>query len=250
MATKNAINTDYPIEVAAGGTGATTLSGVLSGNGTAAVTASAVTQYGTVIAGVSNAVASVAPHATSGVPYISQGASSNPVFGTAVVAGGGTGLTSTTAYAVVCGGTTSTAALQSIASVGTSGQVLTSNGASALPTFQAASGGGMTWNEVTGTTQAMAVDNGYILNNAGLVTATLPATAARGSVIRVAGKGAGGWRIAQNASQIIYFGLSTTTTGATGYIQSTAARDSVELVCVTADIHFQVISSMGNITIT
>jgi hypothetical protein len=49
---------------------------------------------------------------------------------------GGTGLTSTTAYAVVCGGTTSTGNLQSIASVGTSGQVLTSNGAGALPTFQ------------------------------------------------------------------------------------------------------------------
>ena len=52
------------------------------------------------------------------------------------VAGGGTGVASTTAYAVLCGGTTSTAALQSIASVGTSGQLLTSNGAGALPTFQ------------------------------------------------------------------------------------------------------------------
>lgn len=49
---------------------------------------------------------------------------------------GGTGLTSTTAYAVLCGGATSTGNLQSIASVGTSGQVLTSNGAGALPTFQ------------------------------------------------------------------------------------------------------------------
>lgn len=58
------------------------------------------------------------------------------------VAGGGTGLASVTAYAVLCGGTTSTAALQSIAGVGTSGQVLTSNGAGALPTFQAAGGGG------------------------------------------------------------------------------------------------------------
>ena len=52
------------------------------------------------------------------------------------VAQGGTGVTSTTAYAVVCGGTTSTGNLQSIAGVGTSGQVLTSNGAGALPTFQ------------------------------------------------------------------------------------------------------------------
>ena len=61
--------------------------------------------------------------------------------GTAVdVAHGGTGNTSTTAYAVLCGGTTSTGVLQPIASVGTSGQVLTSNGAGALPTFQAAGG--------------------------------------------------------------------------------------------------------------
>jgi hypothetical protein len=54
------------------------------------------------------------------------------------VIGGGTGATSATAYAVQCGGTTSTAAHQSVASVGTSGQVLTSNGAGALPTFQTA----------------------------------------------------------------------------------------------------------------
>lgn len=52
---------------------------------------------------------------------------------------GGTGVASATAYAVICGGTTSTGALQSVASVGTSGQVLTSNGAGTLPTFQAAS---------------------------------------------------------------------------------------------------------------
>lgn len=62
--------------------------------------------------------------------------------GTAVdVAHGGTGDTSLTAYAVLCGGTTSTSAVQSIADVGTTGYVLTSNGAGALPTFQAAAGG-------------------------------------------------------------------------------------------------------------
>lgn len=132
-----------PQPVVEGGTGALTLTGVLTGNGTSAITANAVTQYGTVVAGASNAVSSIAPSATTGVPYISQGAASNPVFGTAVVAGGGTGLTSATAYAVLCGGTTSTGALQSIAGVGTSGQVLTSNGAGALPTFQAGSGGGI-----------------------------------------------------------------------------------------------------------
>lgn len=57
------------------------------------------------------------------------------------VADGGTGVSSTTAYAVLCGGTTSTAPLQSIAGLGTAGQVLTSNGAGALPTFQDVAGG-------------------------------------------------------------------------------------------------------------
>lgn len=63
------------------------------------------------------------------------------VTGTLPVANGGTGAASATAYAVQCGGTTSTGAHQSIASVGTVGQILTSNGAGALPTFQAAGGG-------------------------------------------------------------------------------------------------------------
>lgn len=58
------------------------------------------------------------------------------VSGTLGVANGGTGIATATAYAVLCGGTTGTGALQSVASVGSSGQVLTSNGAGALPTFQ------------------------------------------------------------------------------------------------------------------
>lgn len=66
------------------------------------------------------------------------------------VANGGIGVGSNTAYAVLCGGTTASGAVQSIASVGTSGQVLTSNGAGALPTFQAAGGGSGTVNSGTG----------------------------------------------------------------------------------------------------
>jgi hypothetical protein len=53
------------------------------------------------------------------------------------VADGGTGRSSHTAYAVICGGTTSTSAQQSVAALGSSGDILTSNGAGALPTFQA-----------------------------------------------------------------------------------------------------------------
>lgn len=54
------------------------------------------------------------------------------------VSNGGYGVSSNTAYSVLCAGTTSTGAVQSVSGVGTSGQVLTSNGASALPTWQAA----------------------------------------------------------------------------------------------------------------
>ena len=86
---------------------------------------------------------------TSNNPAWAQVDLSNGVTGTLVVSNGGSGVASATAYAVLCGGTTSTGAFQSIASVGTSGHVLTSNGAGALPTFQAAvggSGGGAAFN--------------------------------------------------------------------------------------------------------
>ncbi len=58
------------------------------------------------------------------------------------VSSGGTGQsTLTTAYGVLAAGTTATGAIQNIGT-GASGQVLTSNGAGALPTFQAGGGGG------------------------------------------------------------------------------------------------------------
>jgi hypothetical protein len=110
-------------------------------------------------------------------------------------------------------------------------------------------GGGITWNEVTGTTQSMSVDNGYIANNASLVTLTLPTTAAVGKIVRITGKGAGGWKIAQNASGIIHFGNLDTTTGTGGYLQSSDRRDSIELICVVANNEWNVISSIGNITV-
>lgn len=110
------------------------------------------------------------------------------------------------------------------------------------------SGGGLTWNEVTTTSASMSVENGYIANNAGLVTLTLPATAAIGSVINVVGKGAGLWRVAQNAGQTIHFGSIDTTTGVTGYLEATVRYDCISLLCITANTDWVVVSSVGNIT--
>lgn len=127
MATNNSWNSQYPAQVAAGGTGSSTLTAynILIGNGTSAVSL-------------------VAPSATSGVPLISQGAASNPTYGTAVVAGGGTGNTTFTAYSVLCAGTTATGAFQNVSGLGSAGQLLTSNGAGALPTWQNAPSSGIT----------------------------------------------------------------------------------------------------------
>jgi hypothetical protein len=109
--------------------------------------------------------------------------------------------------------------------------------------------GGMTWNNVTGTTQSMLADNGYIANNASLITFTLPATCAIGKTMRIGGNGAGGWRIAQNSGQIIHVGDTDTTTGVSGQLNSTHRRDAVELLCVVANTEFVVISSVGTLDV-
>lgn len=96
-------------------------------------------------------------------------------------------------------------------------------------------GSGIGWTEVTGTTQAMAADNGYVANNAAPVVFTLPATAAFGTAIDVIGKGAGGWVVEQNAGQNIQIGNISSTVGATGSIESTNQYDSITLICTTAD---------------
>lgn len=106
------------------------------------------------------------------------------------------------------------------------------------------SAGQVTTVEVTGTTQSMSVNTCYIANNASLVTLTLPTTSAIGSRIIVHYKGAGGWKIAQNAGQQIRFG-STTTTTTTGYLSSSSVGDVVTLVCITANTLWQVESAVG-----
>jgi len=63
-----------------------TLTGVLSGNGSSAVSASAITQHSTLVAGASNAIVSVAP-STAGFILTSNGAASAPSFQAAATAG-------------------------------------------------------------------------------------------------------------------------------------------------------------------
>ena len=118
-------------------------------------------------------------------------------------------------------------------------------------TFDASGGGGMTWNEVTGTSQAMVAGSAYWSNNGSLVTMTLPTTAAKNSVMAVAGYGAGGWKIAQNANQKMYLGTSTTTTGTGGSIVSTATKDAIAIIlCTVEDLEFVCFGVEGNPFVT
>lgn len=128
-----------------------------------------------------------------------------------------------------------------------SGGITITNGAGSIDV--SASGGGLSWVVVSGTTQAMAVDTGYISNNAGAVTLTLPATAAVGSTNVISGLGAGGWVLAQNASQLVHLGSSVTTTGTGGSLASTNAFDSVTIVCAVANTTWLVMDVVGNLTV-
>lgn len=106
----------------------------------------------------------------------------------------------------------------------------------------------VTWSVITADTTAV-VNRGYFTNKATVLGITLPSTAAVGSVLRVSGMTASGWKITQNASGVIHFGKTDTTVGTSGYLQSTLARDGVELVCCVANNEWNVVSSVGNITI-
>ncbi len=107
--------------------------------------------------------------------------------------------------------------------------------------------GSLVWNDVSGTTQAAAVNSGYIISNAGQTTVTIPTTVAEGSVFGVQGKGAAGWILQMNTGQVCHLG--NTATSSAGSLTSTNLWDSVQIVCVTANTTFAVISVIGNLTV-
>jgi hypothetical protein len=134
-----------------------------------------ITQYNVQTGGASNLLNNVAPSATSGVPVISQGASSQPVFGTAVVAGGGTGQVTLTNHGVLIGQATSAIAATA---AGSAGQVLQSGGASADPSYSTATyptTAGTSGNVLTsdGTNwNSSAPPGGGVLNASGTLTSS------------------------------------------------------------------------------
>lgn len=106
------------------------------------------------------------------------------------------------------------------------------------------------WNVVTSATNptTLVKKNGYIPKGAGVVQFMLPAAAAIGDTFIIAGYG-NLWTLGQNAGQSITLGTQTTQVGVLGSVTATQVRDVVEIVCVTANTEFQIISGVGNLTI-
>ena len=131
------------------------------------------------------------------------------------------------------------------------GSNVTTSATGSTVTISVADVGLFPWNEVTLSAATMAIDNGYVANNAGVVTLTLPLLSAFGSVIKITGKGAGGWSIAQNALQtIVWDSTDATTVGVTGSLAANDIYCSLEMVCITANTTWMVLSAKGNFILT
>jgi hypothetical protein len=109
-------------------------------------------------------------------------------------------------------------------------------------------GGGYSWANVTAASNPvlLVTGNGYMAAGAGVVNFVLPAAASFGDTYRIAGLG-NLWTLAQNAGQSIIFGDETTTPGVFGNLTASKISDCVEIVCVVANVQFEVLSSIGNI---
>ncbi len=122
------------------------------------------------------------------------------------VARGGTGSVSFTAFSVICAGTTSTGPFKNVSGVGSAGQILTSNGAGLLPTWQTSPSSGVvnpglinqvayypaSGSAVSGLATAA---NGVLITSAGSVpsiSSTLP-SAVQGNITSVGTITSGVW---------------------------------------------------------
>lgn len=237
-------------------------------------TSSGLTDHGVVISHGTSAFTSTAPGssgnvlASNGLDWVSTPVSGVITFPISLSQGGtnasltanigGIFYSTATAGAILSGTATAGQVLQSGASAapswstatypataGSSGNVMTSDGTnfvSSTPT-----GGGLIWSEITGTSQNAEVGHGYVPNNAGLVTITLPANFALGDTIIIQGLGAGLWSIVANTGDVINFGSSPTSAG--GSLTATNRYDAVLVRGISANSVWAANGLQGNLTV-
>lgn len=241
MATNNTINTP---KITLGGAltftgGAFTFTGTLTGNtsvtfptsGTLATTASA---SGVINSGTTNQLTYYAASGTT----VSGLSGTNSAVLTTTSAGAPTWVGLANGQLVIgnTGGNPTAATL-------TQGSGITiTNGGGTISIATTASG--MVWSTIAGTTQAAAVNNGYVVGNASQTTVTLPATCAVGDRVAVQGLGAGGWILTANTGQVANIGQSPTSSG--GTVTSAANFDRIEVICITANTTWGLVSLVSS----
>lgn len=82
------------------------------------------------------------------------------------------------------------------------------NGAGLTNVGTGGGGSAIFWQAVSGTNAQAVANNGYIATDSSQVKVTLPPIANVGDIVKVAGTGTGGWKIAQNAGQSILISSS------------------------------------------
>ncbi len=258
------------------GTGSITSVGTTA---TETIQLTGLTNHAVLVGAGTATITKVGPTATAGQILQSSGAAADPAFSTATYP-----LTTTISQIlysssdnVVSGLATTNRASLSTNSTGvptwlamTDGQVIigSTSGSPAAGTITSTGGtitvtagsntlnlevvtGGFTWTDVTGATQSMSVENGYITDRGAGVVYTLPATASLGSEIIVIGK-LGITTITPNANQQILMSSASGTVGVTGTIVGTNVGDCVTLIATTsgASTVWRASSFVGNWTVS
>lgn len=154
---------------------------------------------------------------------------------------GGTAASFFTSYAPVCAGTSPTGAFQSAsAGISNSGYVLTSNGSSALPSWQAAAGGSFPFTDES-SSFAAASNNGYFIASA--ATATLPASPSQGDRIAIVVDTSGSIIVQANTGQYIRRGTALSSSG--GTFTNAQQGDTLDLYYRSADATWIDLGSNG-----
>lgn len=220
------------------------------------------TNHAVLVGAGTTTITNVGPTATVGQILQSAGAAADPAFSTAtypltttvseILYSSSTNVVSglaTANRAVLTTGTTGIPVLTAIATDGqmiigstagapAAGTITSTGGTIAVTTGSntlnlEVTGGGFTWTDVTGATQTLAVQNGYITDRGAGVVYTLPATAVLGSEILIVGK-LGLTTITPNANQQILIGSASGTVGVTGTAVGTNVGDCISLDVITA----------------
>lgn len=110
---------------------------------------------------------------------------------------------------------------------------------------------GIAWNSISGTSQAAAVNNGYVALNSGQTTVTLPSTYAVGDVVILVGATAntGGWVLTASAGDTIRVNNATTSAGGT-VTSAAVAGQTIEVVCDVANTSWVMTTTTSTILTT